>query len=320
MIAPVLLLGLAVAVAVGGSHLLATASWSRRAPRLGVAMWQAASWCVVASVVLAGLSLAIPSLPPRVTSDVASYLGACVVAVRQHYATPWGAAATTMGLMIVVAVTARVGLCLMRSMWTTRRVRARSLDDLAFIAERDAATGVLIVDYPQPAVFCIPGRRGAVVVTRGALSILGADEMASVLAHEQAHLRGRHDLAVTAARALRAAFPFVPLFRQGAVHIPALVEMHADDRALLAADRGVLARALVRLAGGGVPHGALGATGGPALARVHRLVGGRQSIGPAHAVALAAGLLLLLTGPVALAVAPAVEASLLDYCPLILSS
>lgn len=318
MSAPVLLLVLAIVVGGLGGRLLAAASWPSRSPRLAVLMWQAASWCVVGSVIFAGLSLAVPSVPPRLGGDLASYLGVCILAVRQHYATPWGVAASGAGLLVALVVAGRAGHCLVRSLWATRRSRLRSRDSVALVAERDVVTGALVVNHPRPAVYCIPGRRATVVVTRGALDLLGRDELDSVLAHERAHLRGRHDLAVTAARALGAAFPFVPLFGQAAAHVPALVEMHADDRAVEGADGRALARALVRLAGGAVPVEALGATGGPALTRLHRLIADRRTIGPARAAVLVAFTALLLAGPAALAVAPAVETALLDYCHLLL--
>src|SRR5699024_4204808 len=54
---------------------------------------------------------------------------------------------------------------------------------------------------------------------------------ASVLAHEQAHLKGRHHLPLTWIRLLDTAFPGVPLLRAAATDVPELVEWAADDRA-----------------------------------------------------------------------------------------
>ena len=94
-----------------------------------------------------------------------------------------------------------------------------------------------------------------------------------------------------------------------------LVEMHADD----AADplhRSDLARALVLLARGPLPVGALGAGGACALSRVRRLAQPECPVSPQHrwgVVALSASMMSL---PVAIALAPGLNAILLHYCPV----
>jgi len=71
----VLLLVYAAAVATAGSRWLPRASWPLRAPRAAIAAWQAATLSVIASVVAAGLILAVPCL--RISTDPA-VLRACL--------------------------------------------------------------------------------------------------------------------------------------------------------------------------------------------------------------------------------------------------
>ena len=63
-----------------------------------------------------------------------------------------------------------------------------------------------LIDDEHPAVYCLPGRR-RIVMTTGALRCLDARQLEAVLAHERAHLSGRHHLVLTFANALKDAFP-----------------------------------------------------------------------------------------------------------------
>lgn len=315
MIAALGLLLVAFALAWRGHGVLAGADWTLRLPRLGVMAWQAVSWSALFSVVLAGIVLALPTLPFGAT-DSGAFLGVCAFLVREHYDSPGGLLATTFGAGVALAVTARALWCLGSSLWDVGRIRARQRTAISLIARVDAATGVMLIDDPRPAVYCMPGRVPVVVMTSGAAHKLTESQLATVLAHERAHLEGHHDVALVGSGALRRAFPFVPLFRHADKHVAALLEMRADDRALQAGDRMTLATALVRLSEASTPLGALGAGGGSALARVRRLVAP-----PAHVTRIRRGLIMsaisaVLATPLLIAAAPAAEAVLLDYCPV----
>jgi Zn-dependent protease with chaperone function len=69
---------------------------------------------------------------------------------------------------------------------------------------------VTVIDHEAPAVYCLPGRHGRVVVATAALRALDDERLAAVLAHERAHLRQRHHLLRATAEALAVALPFVP--------------------------------------------------------------------------------------------------------------
>ena len=89
-----------------------------------------------------------------------------------------------------------------------------------------------VLDAARPAVYCVPGRPPTIVLTTGALAVLDPEQLAAVLAHERAHLAGRHHLLLAVTRSLAAVAPFVPLFARGAAEVARLAEMRADDAAV----------------------------------------------------------------------------------------
>ncbi|WP_242419791.1 M56 family metallopeptidase, partial [Frankia sp. CpI1-P] len=115
--------------------------------------------------------------------------------------------------------------------------------------------------------YCVPGVRHArVVVSRGLLNTLDAAELDAVLAHEAAHVAGRHDLVIQPFVAWERTFPFLRPAREATAAVSLLVEMLADDAAARETSRRSLARALARLgvARAPVPAGALSIIGHPA--------------------------------------------------------
>ena len=102
---------------------------------------------------------------------------------------------------------------------------------------------------PRPAAYCVPGRPAPIVVTSGALAVLDAPQLTAVLAHERAHLAGRHHRHRTDPRPDRG-FPAVPLFTRGAAEVARLTEMCADDAAARREGRAPLAAALLAIASG----------------------------------------------------------------------
>ncbi len=317
MIATVVLLSYAAAVATIGPVLLRRARWPERFPRAGIAAWQALSASTVAAVLLAGLSAALPVMP--FTLNLAEFLHTCAMLLQAQYTTPVGALATTGGLGLVVVVSSRIAWCVARTWIRIGRARRAQRHHLAVLAHLEPATGILVLDHAEASAYCVPGRGGQVVVTTGALAQLEADELEAVLAHERAHLHGRHDLVVATATALRDAFGFVPLFAAAADQVPRLVEMAADDVAIRSADRACLAHALLNLAGAPAPVGLLGAGGSTAVARVRRLVAPSQPFGMMQRVLALAGMAVVLTLPVVLASAPALAVASDAFCPVSLA-
>lgn len=314
MTAPLALALYALAVATVGSRWLERARWPDRSPRLGIVAWQAAATSTMLSITLAGLALAVPTLPASI--NLADFMHTCALALRQQYSSPGGAATSLGGLALAVAMVSRMGWCLLVDAASARRCRTNQRQALRLVARRDAEHGALLVEHPTPAVYCMPGHRGEVVVTSAALKALDKEQAAAVMTHERVHLRARHDLVLAAADAACRAFPKVPLFTRARRELARLVEMHADDVAARHSRRFALASAVVLLAGGPAPTGALGAAVESVHARVWRLMHEPRPLGRVTVVAAWIGVVVTMTLPLVIAAAPATMAAAADLCPL----
>jgi Zn-dependent protease with chaperone function len=314
MVASAALLAWAVLLAVAAPLVLRRAGWQTRSPRLAVAIWQATSLSFVAALVLGGLSLAVPATV--LSGGLADLLANCVMAVRDAYRTPVGGGAAGAGLVLAAAVTVRVGWCLLADIRSAAKRRRQHARGLALVARRDDALGALVVQHGQPQAYCVPGRTAAIVVTTATVDRLPPDQLAAVLAHERAHLRARHHLAVAAAGALARALPRIPLLREAAVFVPLLVEMAADDAAGRGHDRAKVATALAALADAATPIAALGAAGTGALARVQRLLRPAAPLGVRGTTAALLVAVALLLAPGAAAIAPAWAAGPMANCDM----
>jgi Zn-dependent protease with chaperone function len=295
-------------VAVVAMRWLPRASWPLRAPRTGIVVWLALSLTVIVSAVLAGLVLAMPCM--RISIDPA-VLRACLLIARARYATPAGAAAGVAGGLFVLAVLARLTWFTASALACAMRRRARHDDTLAVVARPGPAPGTVLLDEEQPVAYCLPGRR-RIVITTGAMRCLDSRQFDAVVAHERAHLAGRHHLVLACSAALSRAFPHVRLFAVAAAQIRSLVEMAADDAAVRRGHRLDLAGALLALAAPPVPAGALAAAGTAAAERVRRLLAAphpasirRRALTAAAALAAASVLVC----------APALAVISVSHCP-----
>ncbi|MCG5215923.1 M56 family metallopeptidase, partial [Streptosporangium soli] len=195
-----------------------------------------------------------------------------------------------------------------------RGERRRHAEALALLGRHDGRLGALVVDYEERMAYCLPGRNGQTVITTGALRSLAAEQVAAVLAHERAHLRGRHHLVLAGAETLTRAFPRVPLFERARTEIARLIELLADDVAARRHPRIHLAAALVSLATGRVPAFALGAGGATALTRVRRMLNPGAPLARRERLAGLLAVGVLLAGPATVAAAPGISAFLAHHC------
>jgi Zn-dependent protease with chaperone function len=254
-------------------------------PRLGLAAWLTAITSVLA-LALAALGLLTrtaiggwPSFARTVCESVTT--GVCPPAVYRSAAYELGLAAVAfLGGITLIVLGCRYGRSLRRASVSTREHAAA-----ARIVGRRAGGGnaPFVLDATRPAVYCVPGRPPTIVLTTGALAVLDPEQLAAVLAHERAHLAGRHHLLLAVTRSLAAVAPFVPLFVRGTGEVARLAEMRADDAAAgRAGGRGrrTLLTALLAMGAGltaaptaasPVPASWLPATGGVVAARVRRL-------------------------------------------------
>ncbi len=266
----VLLVAVAAAVALLAPRVLVSAAWVYRAPVLGIAAWYAVLFSVTAAMSFGVVSLVIPW--PRAVDALCSLWRWCAEALRGEYGIV-GHLAGGVVLGVVLLVAARAAVVLGRAARSTRLGRRRYREAMTLLGAHSATLGVTVLDRPEPAAYLVPGRGRRIVVTTGALAVLSADELAAVVAHERAHAAGRHHLLRDGAGLLQRAFPRIDLFAVARRQIARLVEMHADQVAATGRAPIDLARALVTMATGTAAHsGALGATGGDAVERVHRML------------------------------------------------
>ena len=178
-----------------------------------------------------------------------------------------------------------------------RRVRSDHRQLVDIVAQHDERMRIL--QHPTPTAYCIPGRQSRVVLSQGVLDALPADQLDAVIAHEEAHLRGRHDLLLEFFAVVTRAVPG-PLRSPGrSAEVRLLVEALADRAAVRRSGEVATARALVTLAGSrsarGRPRCGHHGTGAPAAAR--RRAAEPRAAGLAYSfAAVAATLPLVLLG------------------------
>ncbi|GAB3980240.1 M56 family metallopeptidase [Actinoallomurus acanthiterrae] len=182
------------------------------------------------------------------------------------------------------------------TIWTLQR-RLTALAP-ARTAVRSRRGGLAVLPDDLPDAYAVPGRPGTVVVTTGMLRALDARERDVLLAHERAHLSGRHHWFTLAMDLAAALHPALTALR-GPLRYH--LERWADESAADAVgDRRLVARAIARAAlarsragaPGPVPGPVLSATTGPVPRRVAALLAApaprRSRLLPGIAAALAA--------------------------------
>ena len=244
---------------------LARAAWPMRAPRAAIVLWQSIAMAAVLSAFSAGLAIASPLLLRG-----GAWPGAGGATAADW--TLWLVSLAVFGVTLVIG--ARLITAVLAVAIGTRRRRARHRMVVDLLGKcRHGLGDVRVLAVDEPLAYCLPGIRGMVVLSEGALATLSPAEVSAILRHERTHLRARHDLVLEAFIAVHTAFP--RLVRSGsALHaVRLLVELLADDAAVRAAGPGPLARALVACADGPTPAGALAAGGVSTVIRVQRLSG-----------------------------------------------
>jgi len=244
---------------------LARAAWPMRAPRAAIVLWQSIAMAAVLSAFSAGLAIASPLLLRG-----GAWPGAGGATAADW--TLWLVSLAVFGVTLVIG--ARLITAVLAVAIGTRRRRARHRMVVDLLGKcRHGLGDVRVLAVDEPLAYCLPGIRGMVVLSEGALATLSPAEVSAILRHERTHLRARHDLVLEAFIAVHTAFP--RLVRSGsALHaVRLLVELLADDAAVRAAGPGPLARALVACAAGPTPAGALAAGGVSTVIRVQRLSG-----------------------------------------------
>ncbi|MDP9092967.1 MAG: M56 family metallopeptidase [Actinomycetota bacterium] len=269
MILAICLLLVAGSGLLAGPWLLRRVAATQTSPLAGIAAWQIASWSVFFGAALAVAIVASPSVVS--IGHLPQGLESCVVVLRHVPAQQASVLKLPAAVLLVGALT-RLATSALRTALDDRRQRARHRAMLSVVGRIEPVMGVSVLEDATPVVYCVPGHGGTVVFTSSALELLTDAQRVAVLAHERAHLRGRHHLVLVWGSLLAQAFPRVRLFRDARENTSRLIEMRADDVAASGCGRHSIVEALFALAGKGTPSMALGASGIETVQRVERLL------------------------------------------------
>ncbi|WP_371786388.1 M56 family metallopeptidase [Streptosporangium subroseum] len=201
-----------------------------------------ATWLLtVSAVVLAAASsaaLALLALAGLARIPLVDALGHWSTRVMQHDNPTALWIALIAGMLLTAAAVAAA-----RIFWR----RARTLLAAAAEAACLPGTGELVVmDDPAAEAFAMPGLPGRIVVSTGMLQALDHAERDVLLAHERAHLAGRHYLFTAAAQLAAAANPLLQPLANAVAYT---VERWADEHAAaVCGDRRRVARTVGKAA------------------------------------------------------------------------
>lgn len=260
-----------VAVLSIGTNVLVRLTADGVAPRLAITAWLTAIvtvlGCAVAAVTLLVIEAAGHwSSPDALLASCLERLQAILAGHAGWVARIVATAAVAIAVGSLVAITIRLG----RALGRMRTYTFAHAQAVRLVGKSDGSD-VVVIEASEPAAYCVAGRPPAIVVTTAALTALDEVQLAAVVAHERAHLDGRHAYIVAAVRGLTAALPGVALFTRAATHIGSLLEMCADDAAARRHGREPLLEGLLALSGANIPARGLAAASVAVLARAERL-------------------------------------------------
>lgn len=238
-------------------------------PRLGIAAWLTA----IAGVLLAWAAAATLLVAAVVTGfgdSRALVLCLELLGVPERVATP-GLFSVLVVIVAWMVITTVVAVRVSRAVRGSRRRSHRHAEAARLVGVPTDRRDVFVITAQQPAAYCVVGRPDAIVVTSAAVEVLDESQLAAVLAHEDAHIAGRHHHVLMVLRALSASLRRLPLFTRGAVAVGELLEMCADDAAARTHGARPLVAGMVMLAAP-VPAAGLGVAATGVAVRANRLL------------------------------------------------
>lgn len=289
LVLSILMVGVAVGLLGPFSSWIARSTWVNRAPRSAVLLWQCTGLGAIVAALCAGLSLAGYRYHVGFLGGVES-LGKSLFSRHPLQGLGlYNALALTLVADLVIVLVAVFAVVTVR----TIKLRGRHRRILDLVAEKSQAyPGTRLLADNRAVAYCLPGLRPRIVVSDGALRLLGESQLKAVIEHERGHAHERHDLVMLVMTGLKKLFPWIPYARLAPVAVGVLLEMAADDFSTRRNDRRELAAALVEMATAGlVPCCALAASRLAVSARVERLTSDAPT---SRTVALATGALAAL--------------------------
>lgn len=288
MLAPALLGVLAVLLAWPVPLLLAGAGWTRRSPAAALVLWQAIAVAGGLSMIGALLTFGLQPYGDHLVAGLIGLASGTTTADFWHVFALAGA----------VLLTGHLVLNLVLTVVTSERQRRRHAQ-LLMLLSTPGADGSRVIDSPAPVAYCLPGPlKSVTVVSAGLIDLLDEPGMLAVIAHENAHVKQRHDIVLVAFRAWYMSLPWFPIAYRAQNEVGLLVELLADDHARQEVDDAVLAETITRVGEG---HGASDAL----ATRVERLVPDARPLSRAAETLIVLAAVALLAVPTALLLAPA---------------
>ncbi|MEU6251253.1 M56 family metallopeptidase [Streptomyces sp. NPDC047043] len=258
-------------------RLLLRASWPYRAPVLAAAVWHTLMASFAIGAALAAYNVAMPT--EHLHAGLMGLLHSCGMHVSAGEF-DLGAAPR-----LAVALPAAIAIALVSSfafhVARARRARARHREAVDLVGRHSAGLSATVLPYGIPAAYCLPGRHARIVISDAAVREFTPEQIGAVLEHEQSHIAGRHHLALAAAEAFQSVFRRLPLAHHAREQTALLLEMVADDRALLRHSGEALATAMYEMATARTPAGGFAAGGHTVLIRMKRILGPREATHPA---------------------------------------
>lgn len=301
------LLVYSLVVLVLAPPVLIRSTGSGRNPSLGVIAWLSAIGSVLVSWVVAVAFLAV-DIGRDLLSEQHLSLSRCFTQLHDAAIGVYGAV-VQIGLLVLVAFGIVSGVVLVSRLGRAL-VRARSVTHshahaARIIGRPHARHDAVVIDHPEPAAYSVAGNPHTIVLTQGILAALDDEHLEAVMAHERAHLTGRHHVVLAVTRALAAVLPRIDLFVTGAAQVARLVEMSADDAAVSLHGPKIVREALLALAENRTPT-SLGATEVGLADRVCRLSVPYAVARPVSATVSTLTTAAVLVGPMAATLAAAI--------------
>ncbi|MCW2888780.1 MAG: hypothetical protein JWL58_5642 [Streptosporangiaceae bacterium] len=249
----------------GAGPLLDRHRWAHHHPAAAIILWLGALSGAVAAAV--GLVALVVFGSPGPGHGLIEWFDRCV---RAH-AHAGAALAAALSLASLAGVAGMIRAITVR-LRETLAVRRRHREILGLVVStRQDLDDVCVLDHPIPVAYCMPARDRPIVLSSGALDRLDPAQLAAVLDHERAHLKGRHHLILAIVDAVGSAVPLAATFRHARAALPRLLEHVADDAAAARHGRAAVAGALRNLVVMPCPPGSLAAAPSGAEALEQRL-------------------------------------------------
>lgn len=242
------LLAAAVLIGLLGPVYLRGAVSPRVRPGLALTGWIVSVLAVVAFAVAGAVLLSVPH-----NESVDSLIGMATACVNtgEHL---WETMLRLSGVTVVLGAVLRTVFVTVRMGRKDSARKHRHLTTLKLLGkpDPDAQDPLFWLTESTPVAYSLGGRKGTIVASTG-IAALNPAAREAVLAHERAHLRGRHHRLVLLVGVLFRALPFVPLFRAAPPMVRVLVELSADATAARSCGCGGVRRALRAVTAESVP-------------------------------------------------------------------